>query len=123
MAERSQAGAVYVPLTAQAGRWLRSGDRVPRPPTYDELLTRLRRLPTQVISNWDSYGGRQVPQEACDRVVAFITTLLAHLEDHPPAPEVGPVPEGGVILRWRTHDYDVEPRGGRRVGCSEARDR
>jgi hypothetical protein len=107
MAEKSEAGTVFLPLTAQTERW-RPTLRIARSASYDEVITKLRRMPQQVAENWDSYGGHAVPPAACERALTFITTLLAHLDEHPPAPEVGPVPEGGAVLRWRTEDHDIE---------------
>lgn len=109
MAERSEAGALYVPLTAQTGR-LRASTPVPRAAAYDQVIAKLRRLPEQAKEDWDSYGGHSVPPAACQQALNFITALLAHLDldEHPPAPELGPVPEGGVVLRWMTPNYEVE---------------
>lgn len=103
MAQRSEAGAVYVPLH----QWSRA-TRIPRAAAYDQVISKLQRLPQQLGENWDSYGGHPVPATASQRALAFITALLAHLEDHPPAPEVGPAPAGGVILRWITAEHEVE---------------
>lgn len=56
---------------------------------------------------WDSYGGAPIPKEAQRRAVAFLGTLLTHIDRRVPPPTVGPSASGGVVLRWVTESYDV----------------
>jgi hypothetical protein len=64
----------------------------------------------QIPEGWDSYGGHAVSPGARQQALMFITSLLAHVdrEQQPPAPEVGPIAEGGVLLRWLTAEREIE---------------
>lgn len=104
MADRSEAGALFVLLPATGVRSWQV--RVPRSLAYDHVFSKIRRL--GVGDDWDSYGGRSIPEAARHRALTFVTTLLAHLDEHPPAPDVGPVPDGGLLFRWLTDDHEVE---------------
>lgn len=106
MTARSEAAALYVPLSG-AAQFLRT--RVPRTPAYDQAIAKIHHL-AEVPQGWDSYGGDAVSAAARQQALTFITSLLAHVdpEKQPPAPEVGPTVEGGVLLRWLTGDREIE---------------
>ena len=106
MAERSEAGALYVPLTSDPSM---QQARIPRTAEYDETIHKLRRL-SEIPEGWDSYGGRAVPTGARQQALRFIASLLTHVDrdEQPRAPAVGPIADGGVLLRWLTDDSEIE---------------
>ena len=79
---------------------------VPRDEHYDAVIRAIRDL-AALQPGWDSYRGAPVGEEARRRALAFVTTLLTHLDAPVPPPVVGPSPDGGVVLRWVSGDHEV----------------
>ncbi len=79
---------------------------VPLDAHYEAVLRTIRDL-SALEKGWDSYRGAPVTEEARRRALAFVTTLLTHLDDPVPAPTVGPSPDGGVVFRWVSDEHEV----------------
>ncbi len=80
---------------------------IPRDAQYSKVFDQVHAL-GQLQEGWNSYRGAPIGEEARRRAVAFLATVLTHLDEPVPAPSVGPSPDGGVVFRWDTGDYEVE---------------
>ena len=74
-----------------------------------EALEKLR-------TGWDSYAAPAISPQARQRAAGFVSMLVTHLDRQVTAPSVGPIPTGGVMLKWVTEKHEVEitflPEGG-----------
>lgn len=90
-------------------------DATPRapelPPGLDELAARFVEI-AGLADDWDDYGARSIDRRAILLAARFIkATSQAGL----PAPEVFPIPNGGVQLEWTARtmelELEIEPGG------------
>lgn len=93
-------------------------DETPRAPVHrpgaNDINTRLEEL-TELHEDWDGYGARPIDRHAAWFALRVITLTTSH---GLPAPEIFPVPSGGVQLEWTSSlmelEFEIEP-GGRSV--------
>ncbi len=77
---------------SEAGSWLRDASG---------KIAELAELP----ENWDSYGSRPIQRKACQRAVSLLKYLS---ESEMPAPQIFPVPGGGIQFEWRNERRELE---------------
>lgn len=64
-------------------------------------LSKLQEL-SQLPSNWDSYNSRPISRAA----LAKAAEVLRHIADRMPAPDIFPVPGGGIQMEWSNDGYE-----------------
>lgn len=90
----------------QTAVWSSQPASVCRHPAHERTIAAIDELAT-LRPGWDSYAAAPIEEAARRRAIAFVTTLLTHLDCEVPVPTVGPSPDGGVVLRWLTSDLDI----------------
>lgn len=90
----------------QTAVWSSQPASVCKHPAHERVIAAIDEL-ANLKPGWDSYDAAPIEEAARGRAIAFITTLLTHLDCDVPAPTVGPSPDGGVVLRWLTSDFDI----------------
>lgn len=84
-------------MTAQAEKsldrsWIRQAD---------QKISELSQLP----ENWDGYGSRSIQQAAVEQASALLSKLASF---NLPAPQIFPVPGGGIQLEFRQDSRELE---------------
>ena len=75
-------------------------------PDYERAMNMIKKL-ERLTPGWDSYDAVGISPQTRQRAIEFLK-LLARMRASVPAPIVGPSPDGGVSLQWRTKEYEVE---------------
>ena len=74
-------------------------------PEWEEVvrnrLAELRTLP----EDWDTYGGRSVTQEVAEYSFALLRVVM---EAETRAPDLVPLPQGGLQMEWHDPNLDIE---------------
>jgi hypothetical protein len=93
-------------------------DETPRAPKADGIRELEERLTVQVSQlkalepNWDGYGAKEVDDAALRLAFSIVMTTSSQ---GLPAPEIFPVPTGGVQLEWCAGpmelEFEIEPGG------------
>lgn len=67
----------------------------------ESRLDELHELP----ENWDTYGGVPVSREVTTYSLAILGAVM---QIDTPAPDIVPLPHGGIQMEWHAPDHDLE---------------
>lgn len=81
--------------------------QVSRPSPYAQVVAQLEQL-VALASGWDGHDGARVDPESVTRAMDFLNQLHNLYPGLVSPPLVGPLPDGGVALVWRTEKKEVE---------------
>ena len=104
--------------TAEAAReWERETNIVEKWPRQEEedreLKAEIEQAKTllKLVDNWDEEGSPTFSKGTLDRAVAFLTAHSARGRDlcssYPPAPKIGPGPDGSIDLHWKQKMWEL----------------
>lgn len=81
--------------------------RLSSPIRYAREIAYLRHL-ASLVPGWDGHDAARVAQASIDRAIEFLNELHARYQGLVVPPMVGPLPDGGAVLVWRTEKKEVE---------------
>jgi hypothetical protein len=103
--------------TAETVRWTRETDTIEKWARQEEdreLKTEIEQANDRLLklaNDWDEEASLGCSKDAFDRAVFFLTTHSAKGRDlcgsYPPAPKIGPGPDGSIDLHWRQKTWEL----------------
>jgi hypothetical protein len=102
--------------TAETVRWERDTTPVEKWPQHEEdreLKAEIEHAKTilTLTDDWDDEGSPAYSKNALARAVAFVAAHSAKGHDlcssYPPAPRIGPGPDGSIDLHWKQKTWEL----------------
>jgi len=71
---------------------------------FKETVHEIDRI-AMLQDGWDSYGGKEIREEAIDAAIRLASRILA---SDTPSPQVVPMSNGGISFEWHENQIDIE---------------
>jgi hypothetical protein len=97
--------AVVLKATPEAGTTF--VHRLTAPSFYTGVVSQLRQL-SDLRPGWNGHDAAAVESKSVSRAIEFLQLLHGRYQAIVVPPIVGPLPDGGVVLVWRTEKKEVE---------------